>query len=370
MKTVDIDKLLYEVSHNATLFQVEYLSLIYTFKHNIQALLPYPGGKKKMEEDLNDIFNNYLTKHNHYDTYIDGFYGMGGSFRALSESLHKHGVQKIIVNEINPCICRMHENIRNSPQKMIDYYLEFIRTEILIPHKKLYISTHKLLEIKRIMKKRFYSLQKEEKFGVETSTLMIMLSAFNYSGVVNFTKDGSISFGTLIYEAGDVEDFFYKTIKRINTYHNLYKKFEMKFFNSDYLTLYKHFKKEPNTLWNIDPVYLEENKQKYTREEILNIKDSELIGCGINYSQKIFNHRGVLESLKDIDFIYNNNIHPLLHFYIDEFDLKSKPFIRKDNTGSKKGKKVKEVEELTLYQNNYNKSANNLITSKPSQKCA
>jgi len=370
MKTLDIDKLLYEVSHDATLFQFEYLSLIDSFKHDIQALLSYSGGKKKMEKDLNDIFNNYLTKHNHYNTYIDGFFGMGGSLRALSESLYNHGVQKVIVNEINPCISRMHENIRNSPQKMIDYFLEFIRTEILIPHKKLYISTYKLLEIKKIMKKRFYSLQNDNKFGVETSTLMIMLSAFNYSGVVNFKADGSISFGTPIYEAGDVEDFFYKTIKRINTYHKLYKRFEMKFYNFDYLTIYSLFKNEPHTLWNIDPVYLEESKRQYTREEIRNLKDSELIGCGIDYSQKIFKHRGVLESLKDIDFIYNNNTHPLLHYYIQEFGLKSKPFIRKNSTGSKKGKKVTEVEELTLYQNNYNKSANNLITSKPSQKCA
>lgn len=370
MKTVDIDKLLYEASHNATLFQSEYFSLIYSFNHDIQALLAYPGGKKKMEEDLNDIFNNYLTKNNHYNTYIDGFFGMGGSFRALNDSLYNHGVRKVIVNEINPCISRMHENIRNSPQKMIDYFLEFMRTEIVIPHKKLYISADELLKIKKIMRKRFYSLQNKQMFGVETSTLMIMLSAFNYSGIVNFTKDGSISFGTPIYEYTDVEDFFYKTIKRINTYSHLYKRFEMKFINSDYLTLYKHYKKESHTLWNIDPVYLEENKRKYNKDEISNLEDSYLIGCGIDYSQKRFNHKGVLESLKDIDFIYNNNTHPLLHHYIQEFDLQSKPFIRKENTGSKKGKKVKEVEELTLYQTNYNKSANNLITSKPTQECA
>ena len=370
MKALDIDILLYEVSHDSTLFQSEYLSLIYSFNHDIQALLAYPGGKKKMEVDLNDIFNNYLTKHNHYNTYIDGFFGMGGSFRALNDSLYSHGVRNIIVNEINPCISRMHENIRNSPQDMINYFLEFVRTEILIPHKKLYISVNQMLKIKKIMKKRFYSLQKEEKFGVETSTLMIMLSAFNYSGIVNFKKDGTISFGTPIYESGDMDDFFYKTIKRINTYSHLYNKFEMKFFNSDYLTLYKHYKKEPNTLWNIDPVYLEESQRKYTQEEILNLEDSHFVGCGINYSKKIFNHRGVLESLKDIDFIYNNNIHPLLHHYIKKFSLESKPFIRKETAGSQKGKKVKEVEESTLYQNNYNKSANNLITSKPSQKCA
>jgi len=370
MRTLDIDKLLYEVSHDATLFQFEYLSLIYSFHHDVDALIAYPGGKKKMEEDLNNIFNNYLTKHNHYNTYIDGFFGMGGSLRALSESLHNHGVQKVIVNEINPCICRMHENIRNSPQKMMEYFLEFIRTEILIPYKKLYISTNDFLKIKKVMKKKFFSLQKKQMFGVETSTLMIMLSAFNYSGVVNFKVDGSISFGNPIYEVDDIKDFLYKTIKRINTYSQLYNKFEMKFYNFDYLTLYNHFKKEPNTLWNIDPVYLEESKRKYTREEILNLKDSELIGCGINYSQKIFKHRGVLESLKNIDFIYNNNTHPLLHFYIQEFGLKFKPFIRKENTSSQKGKKVKEVEELTLYQNNYNKTANNFNTSKPSQKCA
>jgi hypothetical protein len=57
---------------------------------------------------------------------------------------------------------------------MTDYFLEFIRTEIIIPYKKLYISADEFLEVKQVMIKRFYQFQDKGEFGIETSTLMII----------------------------------------------------------------------------------------------------------------------------------------------------------------------------------------------------
>jgi hypothetical protein len=92
--------------------------------------------------------------------------------------------------------------------------------------------------------------------------------------------------------------------------------------------------------------------------------------CTVNYSQKNFNHIGVLDSLKDIDFIYNNNVSPILYHYINKLDLEYKPFNRKELITSAKNAKVKNVVELILYKNNFKQPLNNIFDSKSLEKCA
>ncbi len=370
MSAFNIDKELSAVSHNKKLFKDEYLEIIYSLSHEVESLIAYGGGKYKMREELNDIFNNYLTKHNYYHTYIDGFYGMGGSFKALSDSLEKHGVKNVIVNEINPCISQMHINIRNTPNKMKDYFLDVIRTKVIIPYGKLYIPYDELLKVKKVLIDRFNYLQDREEFGVETSTLLIMLAAFNYSGMLQFRKGGKLSFGLPIYQYKAIDDFFMKTIKRIDTFSKLYNRFDMKFYNYDYLTLHKYFKDKPNTLWNIDPVYLKENYKKYNKEEMEKIKNVDIRECTVNYAQPQFKHLETLDTINEIDCIYNNNTSPLLYHYIDKFNLEYKIFDRSDNIDGKARKKAKTVTELILYKNNFPQPANNTFLQKPPHKCA
>jgi len=369
MSAVNIDKTLSSVCHNSELFKQEYLDFIYSKSHEVESLIAYGGGKYKMRKELNDIFNNYLTRYNFYDTYIDGFYGMGGSFKALSDSLEKHGVKNIIVNEINPCISKMHMNIRNAPNKMKDYFLDVIRTKVVMPYGKLNIPYDEMIKAKKVLIDRFKYLQDREEFGVETSTLLIMLSAFNYSGMLQFRKGGKLGFGLPIYQYSDIDDFFLKTIKRIDTFSKLYNRFDMKFYNYDYLTLHKHFKDKPHTLWNIDPVYFKEDYREYNKEEMENIKNEDIRECTVNYAQPQFKHLECLDTIKDIDFIYNNNTSPLLYHYIYELNLEYKIFDRSDNINGKAKKKAKIIKELILHKNNYKNPANNLL-QKPTQKCA
>ena len=110
----------------------------------------------------------------------------------------------------------------------------------------------------------------------------------------------------------------------------------MKFYNCDYFELYRTFKDRKNTLWNIDTVYVKENMTPYVKEEMESLTNAQIDGCACNYGQKVFDHLGVLESLKDIDFIYNNNIHPIMYYYAQKFNLKHKLFIRNENISNKK----------------------------------
>lgn len=213
-------------------------------------------------------------------------------------------------------------------------------------------------------------LQKKNEFGVETSTLFIMLCTSNFSGSVNFKKDGSIYFSNEIFRTKSIDDFYMRTIKKITKFSELYNQFDMEFYNNDYFVLHKHLKKLPNTLWNIDTVYVKEDYSDYDEEEMLNLKNEEIRECKANYGRNDFNHRGVLDSLEHIDFIYNNNTHPIMYHYIHKFKTHHKLFDRKSTMSGKKDTKCIKVTEIILYKDNFKKSANNFIPSKSTQECA
>jgi len=352
MKNNIIDTKLTQASLSKTLFSKVFLFIVLMISTTINSLISYMGGKFKMREDLQKAFK-ILTEKNTYRTYIDGFFGMGGSLKGLSEELLEHGVKKVIVNDINPCIINMHKCIRDNRDEMVSYYLETIRKEIVIPHSKLYVSVEEFIEFKKVLVQRFYTLQDKREYGIETSTLFIMLSAFNFSGVVTFKENGIINFSDAIYDHKDIHDLLFNTIKRIDTFHELYNKFDMEFYNVDYFQLHNRFKGLKNTIWNIDTVYLKESYMKYIEEDMKKLTNSEIIGCECDYSQSDFNHIGVLETLKNIDFIYNNNTHPILYHFINKYNLLYKEFVRSELITGDKDTKVKKVTELILYQNNF-----------------
>jgi len=369
MTNINIDNTLHQSSHDKKSFQMTFLFIIYSFVTIIKSLISYPGGKYKMKKDLNEVFWK-LTPTKKYETYIDGFFGMGGSLMSMSDSLLEHGVTKVIVNDINPCIIKTHQCVRNHSDEMISYFSEIVRKEIVIPHGQFFITAEELLRVKKRLVQRFDELQNKKEYGIESSTLFIMLSSFNFSGVVNIKKGGIIKFSDSIYEYGDIKDFFFMTIKRIQTYSELYNKFDMSFYNVDYFDLHRHFKGRKNTLWNIDTVYVKEDYTEYIKEDMERLQNSQILGCKCDYSQSDFDHIGVLESLKDIDFIYNNNTHPIMYHYVDKFNLKHRLFERKEIISGNKDTETKNVTEIILYGNNFKSVSNNINFENLTQKSA
>jgi len=329
-----------------------YINIASQLAGKIQSLISYPGGKKKMETEIQECYKELsITKT--FEVYIDPFTGMAGSFKALEELLKSSNVKKVILNDINTCIITFHENIRNHKDEMIDEFLEIIREKIIKKYKKLFLTVEEFEEVQSILRDEFYQLQEEKKFGVQTSIRLILLSAFNYSGVMSIKRDGDITFSKSIYDANDIKDFLFNTITRIETFNNLYTQFEIEFYNEDYFRVFDKFKKQPNTLWNIDTVYLKEDYSEYIESDMENLSSSDIPECSCNYGQKIFPHIEVLETLKEIDFIYNNNEHPILKHYEKKFNLKSKYFTRKESIDAKNATEVKEVREMILFQNNF-----------------
>lgn len=354
MQTLNVNETLFNASYSKEEFKKTYLAVIEAKfgKKQQETIVSYPGGKLKMKKELNEVFAE-MTETNQFTTYIDGFFGMGGSFKALSDALLEHQVKKIIVNDINKCIVVMHKCIRDNANEMIDYYLERIRCDIVRPYQKLFIGAKDLIIVKKKWIAEFEALQKDKRFGIETSTLFIMLCAFNFSGLVKIKKNGDIKFTQKVYCVADVKNFLFNTIGRISTFSELYNKFDMKFYNGDYFALFQNYQYNANTLWNIDTVYLKEDYSEYIKSDMENIKNSSIVGCSCDYGQNNFDHIGVLETLKNINFIYNNNTHPLIYHYMEKLSSKHKKFTRHEAISDKIVEKAKAIQELILYGNNF-----------------
>lgn len=359
MQNLNTNQILLNASFSKEEFKKTYLAAVEAkFGKKQETIVSYPGGKLKIKKELNEIFTE-IAETNKFTTYIDGFFGMGGSFKALSDALLEHQVKEIIVNDINKCIVIMHKCIRDYADEMIEYYLERIRCDIVIPYQKLFIAAEDLIIVKKKWIAEFEEFQKDKKFGIETSTLFIMLCAFNFSGVVQMNKKGDIKFTQRLYCVYDIKSFLFNTIGRIRTFNELYNKFDMKFYSSDYFVLFQNYQYKTNALWNIDTVYLKEDYSEYKKSDMENIKNSSIVECTCNYGQDNFDHIGVLETLKNINFIYNNNSHPLIYHYIKKLNLNYKRFIRYEAINDNMKDKAKAIQELIVYGNNFKNTSIN-----------
>ena len=80
------------------------------------------------------------------------------------------------------------------------------------------------------------------------------------------------------------------------------------------------------------------------------VSSKDLKDCAIDYNQK-FDHIRILKELDNLNFIYNNNAHPILNYYANEFNINVGTFIRNEVTSSKLGETTKKVKELILFKN-------------------
>ena len=348
----NIEKYLVSSMNSKSLFIKLYIAISLKLAGVINSLISYPGGKYKMRKELNEVYE-HLNKNTKYDILIDAFAGMGGSIKALEPSLIKSGVKKIIMNDINTCIITLHENLRNHKDSMIKDFHEIIKTRIIKKYKKLFLSVEEFGNVKSELKDEFYELQDKKEFGVKTSVRLILLSAFNFSGVVDIKNNGDIKFSSAIYDSKDIKDFLFNTISRIETFSKLYNQFEMEFYNEDYFNLFNKFKNQSQTLWNIDTVYVKEDYSEYIESDMEKLNNSDISECACAYGQKNFPHIEVLKTLENINFIYNNNTHSIVIYHRNKFNLYSKYFTRNEAINAKDGTEVKKVTEIILYKNNF-----------------
>ncbi|WP_072679516.1 hypothetical protein [Arcobacter sp. LA11] len=350
-------------------FTKTFIFFSYLFYKGVRVVFQYPGSKQKMKVELNYIFEKlYLEKiektGKSFDIFIDGFAGAMNSTIVLMDSLILSGVKKVIVNDINPCLVQVHDDIRNNSEALISEYSEIIRTKYIKKYGGLILRLEQYEQIHFELNEKFMQLQKNNQFGIRTSVIFLLLQGVMFSGIPKYdnsegARDTDFKFTYKVYDIERYHSVLFNQIPKIRQFSKIYNQVEIEFRNQDFFEILDEFKGNPNVLFNLDVPYIQEGKKILSEEHLSNMTSRDLEDCVINYNL-YFDHLKIIKELENINFIYNNNAHPILNYYANKFDIEVGDFIRKEVTSNKLNGKVKDVKELILFKNSLLHKPSNL----------
>jgi len=349
-------------------FRRTFIFFCYLFYSGVRVVFQYPGSKQKMKVELNYIFEKvYLEKLRKtgkgFDIFIDGFAGAMNSTIVLMDSLILANVKKVIINDINPCLIQVHNDIRNNSKALISEYTEIIRTKYIKKYGGLFLTVEEYKQIHYELNEEFMRLQRANQFGVRTSIIFLLLQGVMYSGIPKYdksegAKDTDFKFTYKIYDIERYHSVILNQIPKIRQFSKIYNEVDIEFRNQDFFELLEEFKYNPDVLFNLDVPYIKEGKEVLNVELLSIMTSKDLEDCVINYNL-YFDHLKIIKELENINFIYNNNAHPILNYYANRFDISVGNFTRKECTATKLGEETKKVKELILFKNSLlHKSSN------------
>ena len=327
----------------------------------VDVVFQYPGSKQKMKKELIYCLNSLVVEkvkktNKGFKIFIDGFVGAMNSTIVLMDELVFLGFEKVIVNDINPCLVQVHFDIRNRPNELISEYLEIITTKYFKNYGGIFLEKEQYEQIHYELNEEFMKLQKNNEFGIRTSIIFLLLQGTTYSGIPRYdkskkAKSTDFKFSKKIYDIDRYHSVLLNQIPKIRKFSKIYNKIDIEFRNQDFFNLVEEFRTNEEVLFNLDVPYFEELKEEDTSNKMsLETTSKDLKDCAIDYNQK-FDHIRILKELDNLNFIYNNNAHPILNYYANEFNINVGTFIRNEVTSSKLGETTKKVKELILYKN-------------------
>ena len=355
-----IKELLKEKNNDEDFYKL-FILLSFLNYSGVDVVFQYPGSKQKMKKELIYCLNSLVVEkvkktNKGFKIFIDGFVGAMNSTIVLMDELVFLGFEKVIVNDINPCLVQVHFDIRNRPNELISEYLEIITTKYFKNYGGIFLEKEQYEQIHYELNEEFMKLQKNNEFGIRTSIIFLLLQGTTYSGIPRYdkskkAKSTDFKFSKKIYDIDRYHSVLLNQIPKIRKFSKIYNKIDIEFRNEDFFNLVEEFRTNKEVLFNLDVPYFEELKEEDTANKMsLETTSKDLKDCAIDYNQK-FDHIRILKELDNLNFIYNNNAHPILNYYANEFNINVGTFIRNEVTSSKLGETTKKVKELILFKN-------------------
>ena len=355
-----IKELLKEKNNDEDFYKL-FILLSFLNYSGVDVVFQYPGSKQKMKKELIYCLNSLVVEkvkktNKGFKIFIDGFVGAMNSTIVLMDELVLLGFEKVIVNDINPCLVQVHFDIRNRPNELISEYLEIITTKYFKNYGGIFLEKEQYEQIHYELNEEFMKLQKNNEFGIRTSIIFLLLQGTTYSGIPRYdkskkAKSTDFKFSKKIYDIDRYHSVLLNQIPKIRKFSKIYNKIDIEFRNQDFFNLVEEFRTNKEVLFNLDVPYFEELKEEDTANKMsLETTSKDLKDCAIDYNQK-FDHIRILKELDNLNFIYNNNAHPILNYYANEFNINVGTFIRNEVTSSKLGETTKKVKELILFKN-------------------
>ena len=324
------------------------------------SLFTYPGSKEKMAEELNEIFDKlYLEKvaytNKGYDSFIDVLGGAANSTIVLLDSLIISGVKKFYFNDIDCCIYNTHKNCKDKSEEMINQFSEFVRTKFIQPYGTIFLDRDTYQKIISEEIDEFYKLQSNKDYGASTTVRFMFLRELAFSGVLRYRKKedgGGHEYSKSIYNMKRATNELFRIIPKIMKFSKLYNEIDIQFYNMDAFELLEldEFKNNADCLVNLDPPYVDEMQDDIDEDILKDMSDNELEDCTVNYNVD-FKHIDLLKKFNKMNFIYNNNKHPIVEYYSNKVNASHELFNRVDNLSATKDKKSKIVQEYIVNNN-------------------
>ncbi len=352
-----IHNMLDEKKHDKDKFKIVFELLSNMYHNDSPSPFNYTGSKRQMSDLLNKVFDKLYAKKvdktgKGYTKFIDIFGGAVNSTLVLMDSLLITGCKDFIINDNNKCLIQVHKDIKDNSEEIIIEFCEIIRTKFIQKYGSIFLNKSQYNSIKEELVLEFEELQSEQEFGVATSTIFLLLRSLEFSGVVQYNKDGGYAFDKKIYTNSIMFHIIIKYISKVKKFKNIYNKLNIEFRNEDCFTLLEEdgIKNNPNCLINLDPPYLAQNDEKIDEKVLEQLTSNEIQDCTINYNEE-FSHIDLLKKLSSMNFIYNNNQHPIIKYYAKKIDANILDYARPNTIGVKKGVVGKIAKEYILYKN-------------------
>ncbi len=327
-------------------------------QYDVQSLFSWVGTKEKMKDELNEIYEKlYYDKLNKtnkgYTTFVDAFGGALNSTLVLKSLLQMTNIKTFIANDIDKIVYHTHLNCKENSKEMIEEFANIVITKFINKFGTIFISKTKFEGVLKELVEEFNELHTTKNYSISSSVRFIILRDFQFSGNLEYSKTtGLMRMASRIYDTKKMYKWFFKQPIRIQKISKIYNDLDIKFYNLDCFELFEldEIKNNADCLINLDPPYVKQTKKTFTEEELEKMTDSEIEDCKIDYNQ-VFPHTKLLKLLPTMNFIYNNNQHPIVDYYVKKTNALSETFDRKEKMTARKGKKVVIVKESIVYNN-------------------
>lgn len=320
-------------------------------------LVPYGGSKQNHKSTQQKILNDFLFANpNFFKSYNENFLGGFGSVYNSLPILIENGIKDLYLSDINPSLINTFRQVQKNP-KQVQKHLASIDLEYLKLFNKMYPETKdEGKEWFKKIHKEFTKLEISKKMNPRRAALFLYLMHNVQGGMLNFnmkTKLNSFSFCFSVKKLNKVP----LMINKVEIFNKIFNLANIKFSISKYETILKKINKDKHTLVLFDPPYVN-YEEKSTSKDFLS--------CSYNYGINNFNHRGLLNKIKNgkYSFIYYNNHNP----HLENFSKKQNyNYLKKDVLYKNGITATKSIENLMFKNRNteLNSSSINTINYLP-----
>jgi DNA adenine methylase len=293
--------------------------------------LPYGGGKQKHKGIQQSILTSILLKNpKQFKSYSEPFLGGFGSVYNSQPLLIKNGIENIYLSDINPSLVNAYKQVQKNP-KQVQRHLASIELNYFKTNRKFYPTTkNEGKELFEKLNNEFKELEIKRRMNPRRASLFLYLIHNTQGGMLSFNMDNQTNKFTFCYCQNKLKQIPL-IINKVEIYNKIFNLGNIKFSIKKYETVLNKIKNDSTALVLLDPPYV-------NYEEVSTSKD--FTNCSYNYGINDFNHRELLNKIKDskYSFIYYNNHNPHLENLAkdENYNYVKKDVIYKNGTVGKK----------------------------------